>query len=492
VQLTIKKKRSLQGGRMLFLSKNPNSTSKPLLLPFYLLLYTLKSRKLFIPMAIRKVVLFIGTFFLFLVFSLSCEKQTTIVEDKPPVVTLNIEDIAVTEAWLNVKTEAVHDSDEVRVSRNDSIIFEIKPGPADTSLYDSGLHPAHAYAYRATVSRNGKILAESGYQNTITLDTTSHNFDWQKYIIESPFGSGVLYDLAIINENDIWAVGEIYADSTQPGLPYNAVHWDGTEWRIERIPFTGWCSAVEYPPIKAIFTFLENDIWFARGGSLVHYDGSNFYNDCDMNELLNGSINIIWGTNSNDMFIAGNSGTIIRYKGNNWEKLEIETDLNFKDVWGSWNESQGNMEVIAVASELFVSPDRLIYRLSPDQEVLSDEPIVWPLSTIWFISGRRYYVAGSGLYEKRTLKEPNWRNGPQDITTNYIFRIRGTGLNNIIAVGGYGEVLHYNGISWKSFYGETQINGNYYSVDVTDDIVVAVGYDSPNAVITVGRRIFGK
>ena len=92
---------------MHFLSKNSNSTSKPLLLHFYLLLYTLKSRKLFIQMAIRKIVLFIGTFFLFLVSSLSCEKQTTIVEDKPPVVTLTIEDIAVTEAWLNVKTEAL-------------------------------------------------------------------------------------------------------------------------------------------------------------------------------------------------------------------------------------------------------------------------------------------------------------------------------------------------------------------------------------------------
>jgi len=114
------------------------------------------------------------------------------------------------------------------------------------------------------------------------------------------------------------------------------------------------------------------------------------------------------------------------------------------------------------------------------------------LSTIWFISGRRYYVGGSGLYEKRSLEEPNWKNGPQDITTNYIFRIRGTGLNNIIAVGGYGEVLHYNGISWKSYYDETKINGNYYSVDVRDDIVVAVGYNSPDAVITVGRRISGK
>jgi hypothetical protein len=483
VKLTIKQKRSLQGDRMLFLSKNPNSTSKPLLLPFYLLLYTLKSRKLFILMAIRKVVLFIGTFFLFLVFSLSCEKQTTIVEDKPPVVTLTVEDIAVTESWLNVKTEAVHDSDEVRVSRNDSIIFRIQAGPADTSLYDSGLRPAHAYAFRATVSRNGKILAESGYQNTTTLDTTSHNFHWQNYIIESPFGSGVLYDVAIINENDIWAVGEIYADSTQPGLPFNAVHWDGQQWELRQITYGGspW-------PIKSIWAFASNDIWF---DAFVRWNGNTLIEMPIPNVLIGFGINKMWGSSTGKLYVVGNQGNIAYSPdyGQSWQRLEIETDLNFKDIWGSWNEEQGNMEVIAVASELFVSPDRLIYRLSPDQAVLSDEPIVWPLSTIWFISGRRYYVAGSGLYEKRSLNEPNWRNGPQDITTNYIFRIRGTGLNNIVAVGSYGEVLHYNGISWKSFYDEIQINGNYYSVDVTDDIVVAVGYDSPNAVIAVGRRI---
>ncbi|MEJ2537647.1 MAG: glucosyl transferase, partial [Calditrichia bacterium] len=340
-------------------------------------------------------------------------------------------------------------------------------------------------------SRNGKILAESGYQNTTTLDTTRHNFDWQKYTIESPFGSGVLYDVAIINENDIWAVGEIYADSTQPGLLYNAVHWKDQQWMLMRIPYI-YNGSPFISRIKWIYAINEHDIWF---GNSVHWDGLQFENVDIAISIFSGiGINKMWSNSEDDFFVVGNDGTIARSTDHGliWSKIESETDLNFKDVWGSWNEKQGNMEVIAVASELFVSPDRLIYRLSPDQAVLSDEPIVWPLSTIWFISGRRYYVGGSGLYEKRTLKEPNWKNGPQEITTNYIFRIRGTGLNNIIAVGGYGEVLHYNGISWKSFYGETQISGNYYSVDVTDDIVVTVGYDSPNAVIIVGRRIFGK
>ena len=41
-----------------------------------------------------------------------------------------------------------------------------------------------------------------------TMDTTSHNFTWQSWTF-GDIGSSVLYDVAIINENNIWAVGEI-------------------------------------------------------------------------------------------------------------------------------------------------------------------------------------------------------------------------------------------------------------------------------------------
>ena len=68
-------------------------------------------------------------------------------------------------------------------------------------------------------------------------------------------------------------------------------------------------------------------------------------------------------------------------------------------------------------------------------------------------------------------------------------RIRGNSINDIVLTGGGGDILHYSGLNFKSYLSQTQINGNYYSVDMKDNIIVAVGIDNPKAVITIGRRI---
>ncbi len=64
-----------------------------------------------------------------------------------------------------------------------------------------------------------------------TMDTTSHNFTWQTWTF-GEHSSSTLYDVAIIDENNIWAVGEIYMNDSL-GNPdpdaYNAVHWNGSE-----------------------------------------------------------------------------------------------------------------------------------------------------------------------------------------------------------------------------------------------------------------------
>ncbi|NOX65840.1 MAG: hypothetical protein GXO85_08580 [Chlorobi bacterium] len=74
------------------------------------------------------------------------------------------------------------------------------------------------------------------------MDTTSHNFAWETYTFGGVNGSSYLKDVAIINENNIWAVGEIHTEETDQfdsnGVwvkPYNAIHWDGSTWELKRI-----------------------------------------------------------------------------------------------------------------------------------------------------------------------------------------------------------------------------------------------------------------
>ncbi len=48
---------------------------------------------------------------------------------------------------------------------------------------------------------------ESNELSVTTMDTTSHNFTWQTFTFDK-HSSSVLNEVAIIDENNIWAVGK--------------------------------------------------------------------------------------------------------------------------------------------------------------------------------------------------------------------------------------------------------------------------------------------
>jgi hypothetical protein len=67
----------------------------------------------------------------------------------------------------------------------------------------------------------------------LTADTTSHNYTWQLELLGNGAGSGVFYDVAIINDTLAYAVGELYMkDSLGQDDPhaYNVARWNGRQW----------------------------------------------------------------------------------------------------------------------------------------------------------------------------------------------------------------------------------------------------------------------
>ena len=277
-------------------------------------------------------------YFLAVLLSFLLVSSCNTTEPPPPpppepekVITLTLEDVSSVEAWINLSVTNIQLPDTITLKQNNIFRNTINLVNPDTLLYIDSLLSGTNYSY---VAETQEVISET--LEVITIDTTSHNFTWQTFEFGEPLtgNSSILYDVAIIDENNIWAVGEIYLnDSLGQTLRYNAVHWDGSDWDIKRIPFTGECSAVIYPLIRSVFAFSENDIWFARGGSLVHFDGVNYFNDCGMNSFLTGSINKLWGTSSEDLYIVGNSGNIAHYNGTSWQKIESGTDLPLVDIY---------------------------------------------------------------------------------------------------------------------------------------------------------------
>ncbi|HCY77014.1 MAG TPA: glucosyl transferase [Ignavibacteriales bacterium] len=429
------------------------------------------------------------------IISISCDSTEPPPPDETkPTLTLAIDDASCTEAWLQLTTKDLTLPAELKLKQynpsGDSVTQTFSLSTKDSLLYIDSLLPNQIYSFQVSSIEH---QVSSIKQPVTTMDTTSRNFTFQSWTFGT-IGSSILYDVAIINENNIWAVGEIMiADTSQNGYTtYNAVHWDGSEWELLRIPNYDYPNVLVYGALQTIFAFSENDIWFSSYSNLVHYNGNTFSSKAQFMTSINftGQVIKLWGSDKNNIYCVGRNGAIYHYYGTNWQRIESGTTLNINDIWGDYNDKTQEWEILAVASNIYGSFDKEILQIkNASIEIINKDGIDEPLSSVWFKSNRKYYVVGSGTYEKTNLYNPIWKGDPLDLTNYFENRVRANEINDVIIVGAYGESLHFNGLTWKSFINETFLsNGTFLSVDIKNNLIVAVGYQSALAVLTVGHR----
>jgi hypothetical protein len=324
-----------------------------------------------------------------------------------------------------------------------------------------------------------------------SIDTTGHNFTFQTWTF-GQHSSSVFHDVAIIDENNIWAVGEIYMNDSlgQPDpIAYNAGYWNGNEWTLQKITVKFRGNMIT-TTLEGVCAFSNTDIWFV--GSLpIHGDGTNWIM-YDLRSTLDPNISLskAWGISSNDIYFVGRSGSVAHYSNTNWQKIESGTELNIYDIYGQ-KKANGEFEIICVAAEVAVSTDKKIFKIiNNTAQDLPTAGIPSSLKGIWFKPGEKYYVVGSGMFTKTDIYSSNgWLAIWQGVTESYTGSIDGNDLNDIVVCGSYGEMIHYNGNNWKSFKIELQLqSGTYGEVKIKNNLIIAAGHKSSQAVITIGRR----
>ena len=176
---------------------------------------------------------------------------------------LRLDDASCTEAWLQLTTKDLTLPAELTLKQynptGDSVTQTFSLSTQDSLLYIDSLLPNQTYLYQVS-----SITVSS-----IQYQATSYNNGYnqpQLYFSKLDVWNNwqqSLYDVAIINENNIWAVGEIMiADTSQNGYTtYNAVHWDGSEWELKQIPLYLYLAQYMFIQHRSIFAFNENDIW---------------------------------------------------------------------------------------------------------------------------------------------------------------------------------------------------------------------------------------
>jgi len=331
------------------------------------------------------------------------------------------------------------------------------------------------------------------------MDTTSHNFSWQTWTF-GEHSSSVLYDVAIIDENNIWVVGEIFLNDSlgqHDPTPYNAVHWDGVSWTVTRIPTKAFSGSTVSSQIRAIFAFNENDIWtFSIAGSYSHWNGTNW--ETEFVSERDGSGNKLWGTSSSNLYLVCYNGGISYYNGTNWQKIESGTDIRLTDIFGAndgnniwtcgWDNDHTNSIILKIKN---LNTEVVWDGISNNGEYIDY------INTLW-TNGDEFWLAGGFIFRQSILfpDEGHLVRIPTEIGSkvfdpgNFVLGIRGTEKNNIFIAGDLGMVWHFNGKSWYKYnelYSQ-QIDRRFYGINIKGNMAVTVGWKNSNAWIALGEK----
>ena len=235
---------------------------------------------------------------------------------------------------------------------------------------------------------------------------------------------------------------------------YNAAHWDGTNWELKKILVRDYGSITGYAQIKSVFAFASNNVWFASYADLIQWDGAKFESKAMFATSLPfyGQINKMWGTDENNIYCVGNNGAIYHYTGKTWQKIETGTTLNLYDIKGNVD-AKNNIEIYAVAGNITHSFDKMIFSIKDNKatKVLVDG-IQYDIHGIWFKLGSKSYAVGDGLFVKDDINSSaQWSSIEEGISSYYLYSVDGQALNDVVICGSFGELLHYNGKSWRSY-----------------------------------------
>ena len=422
--------------------------------------------------------------------------------DKPkPKITLTVDDTTPTEVWLNLITENISLPDTLSLIRNNDTVKTIELFDSSFVIYEDSLLPSQSYSYRAVI--NDTVTSEA---TAVTMDTTSHDFTYEIFEF-GEHGNSVLRDVAIIGENNIWAVGAVYLkDSTgaNDSKLYNAVHWDGSQWNVQRITLN-YNDRLITPAMHGIYAFSDNNIWTASGIP-THWDGEEWvqYHLYDMGVFTenDGSVYKVYGSSPNDIYFVGNKGSIAHYNGTSWRKIESGMEMTLVEVFGA-NDRDVYVSGtnISTLSGILLKGNSSGFSIVKNSGIVDEsqlfEQLYGELAALWIDKNGNVYVGGNYLFWQRrgewnyvTSFPGNYIGGSSISERGFFHSIHGNTSNDYVIAGDRNTIRHFNGINWNQIGMDYNPNSSidWYAVKQKENIIVAVGVTGNKAIIIKLKR----
>ncbi len=447
-----------------------------------------------------KILLLSAAFLVSALALFSCNKDNPIPPEDQPQINLTLEDTSCTEAWIKLTTANISLPAEVALKQDDSSIQNITLISSDTLLYVDSLLPNHSYKFQSVIQ---SINQTSSLVNVTTMDTTSQDFTWQAWTFGGEVGSCNLYDVAIIDENDIWAVGRISVrDSLGLVQSYNVIKWNGSSWQLLKLTYDNNIMVIP----RGILSLGPDDFYLAAG-SIFHWDGisSTAQLVFSRNSLPNaeGTIEKILGE-ADKLYGMGNSGSIAHYQNGHWSSEESGTEMALADIAGT---SDGDIFICGADAShikgLILKKSTSGWETIINSRYLTPAEIFKPdlygsLPSIWLDEKNTLYAAGNLLYQYKFGKWDYVNSLPENFILGdpglyyrgYIADVKGVKSNDMWIVGDRNTLRHFNGVSWKQVgypYSPDSDIG-WETIYPTENCTVAVGYEGNSAIVMLIKK----
>lgn len=427
-------------------------------------------------------ILFTSTIALFLISN--CDTTEPPLIESIDTLSLIVEKTSHTSIMLHLVSTAHNKNallvlERTQAGNNVEIMFSESLTTLDTLIVDNnnglGLKLDTEYKYQAIIKRTNddEIINSGNIVTTRTKSAVSQEFSWQEYSY-GEWQSG-FSDIWGLDENNVYMTGFIKTDS----ISYYLVKWNGSE--LEFLNEGGGIG---------IFGFAKDDIWTVTN-SVRHFDGSTWeridgYTKDNQSFprdtiLFNNRVyHALWGTNSNNLYLVGQSDNIVYWDGNKASELFGTTNINLTEIHGY------DKNFIITTGTAGVPPSIALKYIGKKWEVIEGLDYNYQFYGCYVVSPKEYYIAGAKIFRYYNEK---WEEVVGDSLGMKIDIKGDKSTGEIVAVGRVNTVLHWNGVQWinigKDISSETN---NLQSVYIVNNKIFAVGTNGVAAKLFIGTR----
>lgn len=310
----------------------------------------------------------------------------------------------------------------------------------------------------------------------VPTDSTSHYFTWTVDTL-GEYGS-ILRDVAIISENEVWAVGELYGYDSRTT---NLAIWNGDDWKFKHIPLITVYGDTSFNSIDAIFKKNKNEIWVvSSNGEFGFFDGNSWQSFNIPVNVWKGAICSIWASSSSNVYLVGRNGSIIHFNGLSFRAMNSQTSEDLRKIAGHTDPKTGQIRVWAggTFSMLYCDDGENWQVLWDKDNPMFEDNFVHVhglyipddchlIASVWSGLKARLYMFNQKDFNDYTLLAEH---------EGYTDAMTGQDINDIFIVGDFNIIQHYNGNSTNSYpeflgggynYGAYYKNNNIFIVGVT-------------------------